>query len=921
MSDTQVDADSTAYTVLFEDDAATDTSFTGGKGANLARLIEADLPVPSGFCVTTAAYRAVIDDSDIQTAIRLLETLDPADTETIAEASAEIRSKIRQRELPDAVQHAVVDALNWFTADAYSVRSSATAEDLPTASFAGQHETFLGITEQAAVLDRIRDCMASLFTDRAVSYRSRNDISHTEVDMAVVVQAMVDPEVAGVLFTADPVSGNRHIASIDANFGLGDTVVAGEVSPDNVRIDRRTGEILEYDVGNKGHALRSEAADAGGTETVELPPEKRESRALSDTQLRTLLSLGDQIEELLGDPQDIEWALVNGEFVLLQARPITSLYPLPSPLPDDEYLHVYYSFGHQQAMPEALPPLVVDFLREFVTGVATRVRPAASTEPLGVEAGHRVYIDLTPLLRIDLLRQKLPAGLDAMSEPAANALRQVLDQRVEAIPPRERVDGVLTIARSIGCAAPIVVSVVPRIVARFTRSFVLGPPNLDDERVWCETWGKRLATRVRQPTSRPKRVRIAFEQFDLGTLLTEALPHMASLPAGVAAKKFLVRMFPDADDDIEALGKGFEKEIVTQINQQVGDLADIARRHPNVAQALRDEASMAEIEQVDGGDEFVDAFEEFRDEFGHRASNEIDLSRPRWRDNPGTVMGTIRSNLVQGNPGAHRDHLHRLERDAQEAAARLETRAGRGVFGRVKKPVVRRLIQTYRGGIQLREYPKQGMAHLLAAAHDEFTDVGESLAADGRLSQPDDVWYLRKDELLAALEEDAPVDADIETRRRTFERHTSLTAPPILTSEGEAPTATGDTESSEGMLTGTPVSAGVVDGPARVVRDPTGESLENGEILIAPSTDPGWTPLFLNAEGLVMGVGGRMTHGALVAREYGIPAVVSVSDATTEIQTGERIRIDGRRGTVEFLDRSDESASADDLDTSTTDGT
>lgn len=277
------------------------------------------------------------------------------------------------------------------------------------------------------------------------------------------------------------------------------------------------------------------------------------------------------------------------------------------------------------------------------------------------------------------------------------------------------------------------------MVTRFSRAFVLGPPNLEDERGWCETWGKRLATRVRQPTSRVERIRTAFEQFDLAMILTEALPHMALLPAGVAAKKLLVRMFPKADDEIEALSKGFQEEIGTQINQQVGNLADVARHHSDVAQALRDEASLAEIEQVDGGDEFVDAFEEFLDEFGHRASSEIDLSRPRWRDNPETVMQTIRSNLVQSDSGTHCDHLYQMERDAQEAAARLEARASRGVFGPVKQSVVRRLTQTYRGGIQLREYPKQGMAHLLAAAHDEFTDVGDSLAADGRLNRPDDV--------------------------------------------------------------------------------------------------------------------------------------------------------------------------------------
>lgn len=892
------------FVIPLEDPDAKNPTLTGGKGANLARLIEADFPVPPSVCVATTVYQAIIDTSDIRTTIESLETLGPEDTEAIAELSAEVRSKIQQRNLPEPGRSAVMDALDTLSTNAYAVRSSATAEDLPTASFAGQHETFLGVNQQAAVLDRIHDCLASLFTDRAVTYRLRNGISQSNVAMAVVVQAMVEPAVAGVLFTADPVSGNRHVASVDANFGLGDTVVAGDISPDSARIERRTGKILEYAIGEKSYALRSGADKRGGTEPIDLAPERRESRALSDAQLHALVDLGEQVEQLLDDPQDIEWALVDGDFVLLQSRPITSLYPLPSPLPSDEQLHVYLSFGHAQAMPEAMPPLVVDFWQGFMDGGAAVFRPDDARKQWAVEAGGRIYLDLTPLLHIGPLRRRLPKRIAAANEPASDALQHLLAQRPEAFPDRGALADVRAVVRGLHQGAPVLASVVPRMVGRFVRAFVTGPPNPEREQARIEGWGDDVASRTRGLDTLAGRVRAAFERFDLSMVLTDVVSRVGPLlVASLVAEKVLRRLFPDADTDIDAISKGLEMELVTRMNQRLGDLADIAREHPDVREALQQEVPLAQIEEVEGGRAFVDALETYLDEFGHRASNEIDLSRSRWNDNPEMLLQTIRSDLVQSEPEAHREHLHHLKRNANDAAAYLEARVDVGVCGPLKKAVVRRLIQTYRGGIQLREYPKQGVAHLFAAVHEEISDAGASLAVDGRLDRPDDVWYLRKDELLAALEEDAPIDADVEARRRTHDRYTSMTAPPILTSEGEAPTEPEDTTRSEGVLTGTPVSAGIVEGLARVIRDPSGESLKKGEILVAPATDPGWTPLFLNAAGLVMEAGGRMTHGALVAREYGIPAVAAVSEATTTIQTGERIRIDGKRGTVELLTR------------------
>lgn len=895
------------FVISLDEEDATNLDLTGGKGANLARLVEAGMPVPAGACVTTAAYQVLADEPDIRAEIESLEGLDPESADEIATKSEKLRTKIRETEIPEPVQRAISNALDVLGADSYAVRSSATAEDLPTASFAGMHETFLGI-DQENVSECVQECIASLFTERAVSYRLRNGVSHSEVAMAVVVQTMVEPEVAGVLFTADPVSGTRHIASIDANYGLGDTVVAGDVSPDNARVDRRTGEVLEYEVGEKQLALRSGTDGQDEPSLEEVSTVRRESRALTDARLRELVELGEDVEELLGSPQDIEWALVDGEFMLLQSRPITALYPLPSPAPADDQLHIYFSIGHQQAMAEALPPLVVDWMRETVNRSVARFQSAESEQSFAVEAGHRVYVDLTPLLRGEVTGKIALRVLDSMSEPATRAVEDILDRHEETFFRDTLTNRLRTLGRVSRRLLPLAVSNAPHPLARLLKPFLLGPPDAERVRARVERAGEKMATRVTQPESRSERIRVAFEETELGTLVASVgSKSMPYLLAGVVAGSVLGRLYPNADEELTALSRGFDEEIATEINQRLGDLADTAREHPDVEAAIRDEASLSEIEGVDGGTQFVAAFETFLDDFGFRASNEIDLSRPRWRDDPSLLFQTIRSNLRSSGQGDHRKHLAQLKQDAGEAAEELENRASRGLLGPVKRPIVGQLIEVYRGGIQLREHHKHGAARFLAAIHDVVSDVGTELAKAGVLEHPEDVWFLRKAELLDALDGESSLDVDISERRDTHQRYASMSAPPILTSEGETPTGERNGSPSEHVLTGTPVSSGVVEGVAKVMHDPSEQSLSKGEILVAPSTDVGWTPLFQDAAGLVMEVGGRMTHGALVAREYGIPAVVSVANATDEIRTGERIRIDGERGTVELLDRTDQS--------------
>ncbi len=893
------------YVVSLDDRAASDRALVGEKGANLARLVAAEFPVPAGFCVTTVAYRDLVDVDSIHDRIHALSDLDPADTEAIAEAGSTLRDQIRGRDVPAELREQIEQALGETSRSpdgAYAVRSSATAEDLPDASFAGQQETFLNVSGVDDVVDRVRACVASLFTDRAIAYRARNDVAHEDVETAVVVQRMVTPQVSGILFTADPTTGNRRVASIEAGLGLGTALVSGEAAPDEIRVDRRTNEILDYEVGHQEGAAypRSE----GGVQTVELDSADRTSRALSDGQALDVARLGADIERVFDRPQDVEWCIEDGELYVVQARPIPSLFPLPEPMPDDGRLHVYLSVGHTQAMAEAMPPLAVDLWLSVVEDMFDDFDVAGREDRWAVHAGGRVYEDITPFLRYPLVRQQVISGLEPLVEHAADGLESLVEARPAEFEGELSVSLLPSLGRDAVQIARALAPVLPASIAGYCLSFVRAGDDLPRLRQWFRTWGEQAATGVLEPDDPTRRARAVFDgiPFETVTLMRETYPRFVPLLAGLTADKLLKRLFPEDCDAIDAASRGSSDEVGTRMNLGLGRLETVAREHPAVEEALSDGRSLDEIATVDGGDAFVDELETFLDVFGHRTAGEIDPSRPRWRDDPSGVLEIVRGNLRAEDEASYRDHLRERQRAAKRAIDHLEAKAGRGVLGPLRRPLVRRLLRVSRGYIPLRDEPKQGSAHLFAAWHEGLQSVGEHLAANDRIADPDDVWYLRKDELFELLESGDPGSIDIEGRRREHERFARLDPPALLTSEGERLSAVAGQNVADGAFVGTGVSSGVVEGTARVVVDPSETTLEPGEILVSPSCDPAWTPLFRTAAGLVTDVGGRMTHGALVAREYGLPAVMSVSRATKHIETGQRIRVDGSRGTVELLD-------------------
>lgn len=890
------------FTLPFHAIRASDLPLVGGKGANLGEMTQAGFPVPPGFCVTTDAFHRFMQASGRAEAIYAsLEALAADDVEGVRRVGQEVRASLLTVPLPAEVEDAILAAWQALgTQDSYAVRSSATAEDLPDASFAGQQDTYLNVKGQEHLLESVRACWVSLFTDRAILYRAQNGFSHRDVYLSVVVQRMIFPEVSGILFTADPISGHRQIISIDASFGLGEALVSGLVTPDLYKVDKRSHKVIEAKISDKEMAIRPKPE--GGTYQEKLEGAARQARVLTDEQVLELARLGERIEAHYGKPQDIEWCLSNGEIYIVQARPITSLFPLPQPAPPaNDGLHIYFSFSHAQVMTDPMPPMAIslwNIIFPFGKG-----NDLWKDNPCITAAAGRVYIDMTPLLRVPRLGPLIPNVLQVADVLSARAIRSLVERK-------EFIEGV-----SQGRARPTTLArwLVPLWGGILARMWWL-PTEGATERVTALMDAYIQQARAKIEAARPglSRLRVAKE---LG--ITVFPKHIIAIPpylaAGMIARMLLSRIMaglPNQEQikaDLEAIARGLSGNVTTEMDLLVGDLADAARQSPELVQHLSsDDAKsvLASIHTIPGSEAFVAAWEQFMQRYGMRGPSEIDISRPSWSDEPGSLLQVVIANLQNSEPGAHRIKHAQLAAEGEAAAQRLVQAAAHGPLGFIRSRIVRRLTRVARALLPVREHPKYMMIQLRGLFRQVILECAAILQQQGRLKELDEVWFLDWNELDAALQEPKlDVQSRITERKQEHQRYWQLVPPRVITSDGEIPAVSFDhADVPAGALAGNPVSAGIVEGTAKVILDPQRELLSPGEILIAPFTDPGWTPLFINAAGLVMETGGLMTHGSVVAREYGIPAVVSVIDATKKIRTGQRIRVNGSEGYVEILD-------------------
>ncbi|MFI8003466.1 rifamycin-inactivating phosphotransferase [Streptomyces sp. NPDC086010] len=858
------------YVVDLREADATRLSAVGGKAAHLGELSSIDgIRVPAGFCVTTYAFRQVMAQaSTIDDRLDELSRVDPEDGEAIRLLSAEIRRIVEGTPVPGEIAAAITGALAPFgEGTAYAVRSSATAEDLPTASFAGQQDTYLNVVGRSAVLQHVSRCWASLFTERAVVYRRRNGIDHRAVEMAVVVQRMVFPEAAGIMFTADPVSGNRKVATVDAGFGLGEALVSGLVNPDVFRI--REGEVVDRVVAAKQRAVV--AVPGGGTKEVTVAPEEQGQPALTDAQAVRLVELGRRVERHFARPQDIEWCLSDGDFHIVQSRPITTLFPIPRA--DDQGNHVYVSVGHQQMMTDPMKRL------------GSSMWALTAMVPMH-EAGGRLFVDVTRRLASPASRAGLLEVMGKGDPLIRDALETVLEDDAFIPPLPDAAPG-----RAPAGAPPIETD--PGIVTELI------------ERGRASTAALRRDIRTRSGPALFDFLLEAFEEHKrvLGDPLS-----IQVIMAGMEATWWLndnLREWLGEKNAADTLTLSAPGNVTSEMGLALLDVADAIRPHPEVVAFLRDADDSDLLDGLDGlagGREAREAIEGFLERYGMRCAGEIDITRPRWGERPGTLVPAILDNVRNFGPGAAAKRFEQGREAALEKEHDVLSRLRDLPDGARLAEETKRMIARVRTFIGYREYPKYNIVSRYSVYKQALLEEAGRLERAGVLREKEDVFHLTFEEF-GEVARSGRVDEQLILRRReAFRSYRALTPPRVLTSDGEAVSgAYRRHDAPAGALIGLPVSTGTVEGRARVVLDMADADLAPGDILVTTFTDPSWSALFVGIAGLVTEVGGLMTHGAVIAREYGLPAVVGVEQATRLIRDGQRIRVDGTDGHVEIL--------------------
>ncbi|MBB3662685.1 pyruvate,water dikinase [Prauserella sediminis] len=857
----------------FEEVGLDDAGLVGGKGAQLGQLSRIEgVDVPAGFCVTTDAFRTVLAAvPSLDERLDRLARLTPDDRDSIRALSAEIRDAVETAAVPSDIADAITSRLD--DGVAYAVRSSATAEDLPTASFAGQQDTYLNVAGGAAVLDHVRNCWASLFTERAVTYRLRGGVDDRRVAMAVVVQQMVAPEVSGIAFTADPVTSDRTVTVVEACFGLGETIAGGTADADSCTI--RAGEVVDRSIAAKTVAVR--AAPGGGTVQEEIPPQQRDRQALTDAQALRLERLSRRIEEHFGRPQDIEWCLADDRFLIVQSRPITTLFPIPETADDGN--HVYVSVGHQQMMTDAMKPLGLS--------VWLLTTPA----PM-VHAGGRLFVDVTERLASPATRDGLVDALGSSDPLIGNALRTVLDRDGFLPPPPD------TAQRPAGAGPSMTGSVdidpdpaiVAKLIARNEESFAEARPRI------LTASGPELFDVILEDLDELRRTMFDPQNHQAITAVMEATAWLGDRLDAWLGEKGIT----------DTLTQSAPNNVTSEMGLALLEVADMIRPHPEAVAVLREATGdefLHELPKVPGGREARDAIESYLDTYGMRCVGEIDITTPRWSERPSALVPVILGNIAGFDPGEAQRRFEHGRRDAERTKQDVLDRLRTLPDGEHKAAETERTIDVLRSFIGYREYPKYGMVRRYFAYKQALLAEADRLVSGGVLPDREDVFFLTFEEFRDVVRTRHADHALIPRRKAEFDEYRTLTPPRVLTSNGEAVAGSYRREDvPDGALAGLPVSTGTIEGRARVVLDMAEADLRQGDILVTTYTDPSWSPLFVSAAGLVTEVGGQMTHGAVIAREYGLPAVVGVEHATQVIPDGRRIRVDGTRGSVELLD-------------------
>lgn len=874
-----------SFVLAFQEIDKTKLMVVGGKGANLGELSRIEgIRVPEGFCISTEAFKRIIGETPaVNELLDRLSHLMVEDRDKIVELSGELRRIIEGITIPEDINEEITLFLSRLGENnAYAVRSSATAEDLPTASFAGQQDTYLNIMGKEAILKHISKCWASLFTERAVIYRLQNGFDHRKVCLSVVVQKMVFPQAAGILFTADPVTSNRKVLSIDAGFGLGEALVSGLVNADVYKV--RDGKVIDKKIPTKKLAIY--AQEAGGTKKQELEPGQQNRQVLTDEQILQLERIGRRIEEHFGCPQDIEWCLADDIFYIVQSRPITTLYPIPEA--NDKENHVYLSVGHQQMMTDPMKPL----------GLSLHQLVAAA--PM-FKAGGRLFVDVTSMLASPDSREALLNTMGQHDPLIKDALMTIIERNFIKLSPNDKKEQGLGKSNE------------DMPYAGFQAQIENDPTIVSDLIKNSQASIEALKQNIQKPTG-PDLFDFILE--DLQELKKNIFDSqsMAVIMTGINASSWInekMEAWLGEKSAAAALSQSVSNNITSEMGLALLDVADAIRPYPEIIDYLqhaKDDSFFDELVKFDGGQETRAAISAFLSKYGMRCAGEIDITKPRWSEKPTILVPMILSNIKNFEPAAGKRKFEQGLQAALKKEQELLDRLKQLPDGEQKANEAKQVIGIIRNFAGYREYPKYGSVSRYFVYKQALLKEAEQLALANAIDEREDIYYLTFEELREAVSTHkldhslASVRDIINKRKQEYRLYEKLTPPRVITSDGEIVAG----EYKRGnipaeAIVGLPVSSGVIEGRARVVLNMEDADLEDGDILVTCFTDPSWTPLFVSIKGLVTEVGGLNTHGAVIAREYGLPAVVGVENATKLIKDGQRIRVNGTEGYVEIL--------------------
>ena len=863
------------------------------KAASLFRLSRAGLAVPPGFCVTAVVFREHLERNNLTKRIKLAaDELAKSSPKAKIAVLSNLRQAIIETPLSETTRLKIENHYLTLGADRVAVRSSGTVEDLPDHSFAGQYDTYLGIAGLKDCFEAIKKCWASLWTRRAYEYRENNDFDHLTISMAVIVQSLIDADVSGVIFTADPVTGRRGSVVIEACFGLGEALVSGKVTPDRFVINKSNLKLLSQTISEKKIECALELNGLVKEKTV--PTERSTVCCLDKKQVKRLAKFARKAETEFGLPQDIEWAICRNKIYLLQSRPITALPPEKT----WEERQIWCCNPAKEVIPDVVTPatlsIIEAMLDDFMDPLFHTLCMDRGEHPVfGLVAGRiyfnaniwgTVFRDLPGTKKLDFMEAAgSHKGLQQVVERLRNAVEEDLPDMKFS-----RLEFFLKI--------PLMIT------------GILG--NTPDK-------GRRILAKVGATTEKWSRLEatslVTSEivtlcdkiMTDFSEILSSALYLFSILMALPIFDTVCTKWLPGGNTNAGKLLAGIGGMVDATAGLDIWRLAAAANSKTEVKELILSNNDWCTIEsklsQTDSGKEFLTEWNRFMLLHGHHCRGELEVYNPRWIETPDYILKFIRSHITQ------MDKIDPVQNFAKTAKQRrqLEQQCHEQLRNPIKRTIFNHLLARVQNGSVFRENVKSEVIKLLTAMRKLLIELGKRLSGEGVIKNDDDIFFLRLEEIAPVV--NGKVDFDIHQviaeRRAEYNKNSSITPPDVVIGKFDPDNYIPDSidENAE-VLNGLAVSPGIATGKARVIlRSDTQEQLLAGEILVAPFTDPGWMPYFVPAAAIVMDEGGVISHGSIVAREYGIPAVVNVGSGTKIIKTGQMIQVDGNSGVVKIL--------------------